>query len=45
MIPAKKDFIFSDAQYGMIEHYLNDVVVKELISQQFHKVTSYTYTL
>ena len=30
MIPAKKDVIFYDAPYSMIEHYLNDVVVKEL---------------
>ena len=30
MIPAKKDVILYDAQYSMIEHYLNDVVVKEL---------------
>ena len=32
MIPAKNDVIFYDAQYSMIEHNLNDVVVKELIS-------------
>ena len=31
MIPAKNDVIFYDAQYCMIEHYLNGVVVKELI--------------
>ena len=29
MIPAKKDVIFYNAQYSMMEHYLNDVVVKE----------------
>ena len=34
MIPAKKDVIFYDAQYSMIEHYLNDVVVKELNNWQ-----------
>ena len=33
MITAKKDVIFNKAQYSMIEHYLNDVVVKELISR------------
>ena len=32
MIPAKKDVIFYNAQYSMIEHYLNDVEVKELKS-------------
>ena len=31
MIPAKKDVIFYNTQYSMMEHYLNDVVVKELI--------------
>ena len=31
MTPAKKDVIFYNAQYSMMEHYLNDVVVKELI--------------
>ena len=30
MIPAKKDIVFYNAQYSMMEHYLNDVVVKEL---------------
>ena len=30
MIPDKKDVIFYDAQHSMIEHYLNDVVVKEI---------------
>ena len=30
MIPAKKDVIFYNTQYSMMEHYLNDVVVKEL---------------
>ena len=30
VIPNYKDVIFYDAQYGMIGHYLNDVVVKEL---------------
>ena len=33
MILAKKDVIFYNAQYGMMEHYLNDVVVKELRSK------------
>ena len=30
MIPGLKDVILHDAQYSMIELYLNDVVVKEL---------------
>ena len=30
MIPNYKDVIFYDAQYSMIGHYINDVVVKEL---------------
>ena len=30
MIPANKDVIFYNAQYSMMEYYLNDVVVKEL---------------
>ena len=30
MFPAKKDVIFYNAQYSMMERYLNDVVVKEL---------------
>ena len=32
MIPAKKDVIFYNAQYSMMEYYLNDVLVKELIT-------------
>ena len=32
MIPAKKDVIFYNAQYSIMEYYLNDVLVKELIT-------------
>ena len=32
--------MFYNAQYSMIEHYLNDVVVKELISRGSHAVRS-----
>ena len=39
MIPAKKDAIFYDAQYSMIEHYLNDVVVKELSTERIYTKT------
>ena len=32
---SSKDVIFYNAQYSMIEHYLNDVVVKELKALPF----------
>ena len=38
MIPAKKDIIFYNAQYSMMEHYLNDVVVKELRGKNWSKL-------